>query len=146
MRYLSEAVKQHLKQLNIICFAIVAGVLIFAGVVWFLVTGGGFTPLEGLPPYLATVLNLVGLVFLGKAYLLPRLSPPPAPGAPEEARIAWHKRNTILGFALREGGAFVPLVGVLLTGRMAGGYAVAGLAILAMVFGWPRADQVTEAP
>ena len=143
MRYSSEALEEHIKQLNIICFAVVSGMLIFAGLVWYLVAGGGFTPPEGLPSYLAMVLNLTGLVFLVKAHFLPRISPGPSQGAPEEARIAWHKRNTILGFALREGGAFVALVGVLLTGQMAGGFAVAGLAILAMVFAWPRAEQVT---
>jgi hypothetical protein len=86
----------------------------------------------------------VGLVVLVKALLLPRLFSAPSRGAPEADLLAWHKRNTILGFALREGAAFVALVGVLLTGRMAGGFAVAALALLSMAFAWPRKEQLDQ--
>ena len=144
MRNPSEAVEQHLKQLNIFCFAILSGVVIFGGVVWFLLNGGGFTPPDGIPTYFATLFNLVALAALLKAFFLPRLFPPPAPGAPEESRLDWHRKDTLLGFALREGGAFIALVGVLLTGRISGGFAVAGLAILAMAFAWPRVDQLQD--
>jgi len=143
MRRPSEAVEKHLNQLTIICFAIMMGVVIFGGVVWYLLSSRSFTPPDGLPVYLALVCNLLALVFLVKAFLLPRLSPPPSsPEAPDEAWLAWHKRTTILGFALREGGAIVALVGVLLTGQLAGGFALAGLAVLSMVFAWPRAEQL----
>jgi len=94
MRNPSEAVEQQLKQLSIICFAIVSGVVIFGGVVWYLLNSGGFTPPEGLPTYLATLFNLVALV------------------------------------------------GVLLTGQQAGGFAMAGLAVVTMAFSWPRGDQL----
>ena len=42
MRNPSEAVEQHLRQMGIICFAIVSGVVIFWGVVWYLLGSGGF--------------------------------------------------------------------------------------------------------
>lgn len=144
MRNPSEAVEQHLKQLGIICLAIASGVVIFGGVVWYLLNSGGFTPAEGLPGYLATLFNLAALVALLKAHFLPRLFPPPPSGAPEESRLAWHKRNTILGFAIREGAAFIALVGVLMTGQQAGGFTIAGLAIVAMAFAWPRLDQFQD--
>ena len=35
----SEAVRSHLRQTNIVGFAILAGILIFSGVVWFLLEG-----------------------------------------------------------------------------------------------------------
>lgn len=142
MSITSEAVGQHIRQLGIICVAIVSGVAIFGGVVWVLLTGGGYTPSDGIPDYLGLILNLTGLAFLAKAQLLPRFRPPPPPSAPEADRIAWHRLTTILAFALREGAAFLGLVGALLTGRMAGGFAVAGLAILSMIFAWPRPEQV----
>jgi hypothetical protein len=142
MRNPSEAVEQHLKQLGIISFAIVSGVVIFGGVVWYLLNSGGFTPPDGLPTYLATLFNLMALVALVKAHFLPRLFSAPPPEAPEESRLAWHKRKTILGFAIREGAAFIALVGVLLTGQQAGGFAMAGLAVVTMVFAWPRGDQL----
>jgi len=142
MRNPSEAVEQQLKQLSIICFAIVSGVVIFGGVVWYLLNSGGFTPPEGLPTYLATLFNLVALVALVKAHFLPRFFSAPPSDAPEESLLAWHKRNTILGFAIREGAAFIALVGVLLTGQQAGGFAMAGLAVVTMAFSWPRGDQL----
>ena len=146
MRNSSEAVQSHLKQLGMVCFAILMGVVIFCGVVWYLVNPGGFTPLEGLPSYLPTVLNLVALVLLLKAHLLPRLLPPPGSGADEESRLAWHRRNTILAFALREGAAIIVLVGILLTGQQTGGFAVVGLALVAMILGWPRLSQLQSGP
>jgi hypothetical protein len=142
MRKPSEAAKQHLRQLGIICFAILTGVVIFWGVVWYLLGSGGFAPLQGLPPFLAALCNLAALLALVISFLLPRLLAPPPSGAPEEDRLARHRRDTILGFALREGGAFIALVGVLLTGQAVGGFAMAGLAIVAMVFAWPRMDQL----
>lgn len=138
----SEAAQEHLKQLGIICFAIMSGVVIFAGVVWYLMNASSFSPPEGIPAYLAALFNLVALVAIVKAQLLPRIHRPPHPDAPEESHLAWHKRGTIIAFALREGGAFMALVGVLLTGRQGAGFALAGLAILAMVAGWPRVGQI----
>ncbi len=144
MRNPSEAVKHHLRRLGVICFAIMAGVVIFGGVVWYLLNSGGFSPPEGLPSYLATVFNLVALVAIVKAFLLPRFfqPPPSAPQAPEEAWLAWHKRTTIVGFALREGAGLIALVGVLLTGQQGVGFAMAGLAVLSMILAWPRAEQL----
>ncbi len=140
----SEAVEQHLKRISIICVGIMAGVVIFGGVVWYLLNSGLFTPPEGLPSYLATLFNLVALVAIVKAHFVPRLFPAPPFDASEESRLGWHNRNTLLGFALREGGAAIALVGVLLTGQQAGGFAMAGLAIVAMVFAWPRLDQIQD--
>jgi hypothetical protein len=142
MRNPSAAVEQHLRKMGLVCSAILSGVVVFSAVVWYLVNRGGFTSPEGLPNYLATLFNLVAFVALLKAHFLPRLFPPPPAGASEEALLTRHGRNTILGFALREGAGFIALVGVLLTGRQAGGFALAGLAIIAMVFAWPRLDQL----
>ncbi len=144
MRNPSEAVQQHLRRLGVICFAILMGVVIFGGVVWYLLESGSFSPPGNLPPYLATVFNLVALVAILKAYLLPRFfqRPPEAPEAPEEAWLAWHNRTTIVGFALREGAALVALVGVLVTGQRIGGFAMAGLAVLSMILAWPRSEHL----
>ena len=140
----SEAVEHHLKRMGIICFAILSGVVIFAGVVWYLTTNGVAPLMEGPPSYLANLFNLVALVALVKAHFLPRLFPAPPSDAPEGTRLAWHSRNTLLGFALREGGALIALVGVLLTGQQTGGFAITGLAIVTMVIAWPRLDQIQD--
>ncbi len=145
MRNPSKAVTAHFRLLNLLCLAILGGVVIFAGVVWFLLSTGTYTPPEGIPAYLGSLLNLVALVALLKAHFLPRFFRPPPRGAPEEGFLAWHRLVTLIAFALREGGAFAALVGALLTGRPAGGMAVAGLAIVAMVLAWPREDQLPGA-
>jgi len=121
------------------------GVALFGGIVWYLVNGGGFTPPEGMPGYLPILFNVVALVAIVKAQFLPRLFSPPPKDASEGSFLAWHQRTTIIGFALREGAGFIALVGVLLTGQQAGGFAMAGLAIVAMAFAWPRAEQLQNA-
>lgn len=139
----SDAVQRHLRQLTIICFAILSGVILFSAVVWYLLNNGSLPPEDlDLPPWMGTLFNVVALVALGKAYLLPRLLPAPGPGASDQEVLGWHKRTTVLGFALREGGAFVALVGAMLTGRLAGTAAVVGLAVLTMVLAWPRQEQL----
>ena len=62
MRMPTEAVQRHLRQLGIICAAMMMGVALFGGVVWYLVNGGGFTPPEGMPGYLPTLFNVVALL------------------------------------------------------------------------------------
>jgi hypothetical protein len=128
--------------MGIICAALLTGVVGFGVVVWYLLNSGGFTPLEGMPSYLGLLFNAVALVAIVKAQFLPRIFPRPSQEAPEGELLAWHSRTTIVGNALREGGAFMALVGVLLTGQQGGGFAVAGLAVLAMIVGWPRAEQL----
>ena len=142
----SEAVQAHLNQLSIICGAIVSGVLVFAVVVWYLLSSGSMPPADlELPSWMGTLTNLVALVALIKAVLLPRLIGAPAAGAPEEAFISWHKKVTIVGFALRDGATLIALVGAMLTGQLAGAAVLVGLAVLSMVMAWPRADQMGKA-
>lgn len=139
----SEPVKGHLSQLNIICSAIFAGVVIFAAVVWYLLRSGAMPPHDmDLPAWTSTLANVLALVVLLKAQFLPRLFGIPGSGASEEDWIAWHKRTVVVGFALREGAAFIALVGAMLTGRLVGATYMVGLAFLAMVLAWPRMGQL----
>lgn len=139
----SESLTQHLNQLAIISLAIMGGVVLFSAVVGYLL-GEGTLP-QGdadFPPWMSPLFNGVSLVVLVKALFLPRLFAPPTAGAPEEEWLAWHKKSTIVGYALMEGAALIALVGVILTGRSLGAIFMVGLALLAMVFAWPRADQL----
>ena len=142
MRRPSERVDHHLRQLGVICSAMLMGVVVLGGIVWYLLNSGGFTPPEGMPGFSAILFNLVALVAIVKTLFLPRLFPPPTEGAPEEELLAWHQRTTIVGFALREAAALTALVGVMLTGQQVGGFAMAGLALVAMVLAWPRLEQL----
>lgn len=62
MRVQSKAVEEHLRMVNIIGLAILSGVLVFGGVVWYLVNVGGFEPSVQLPAYLALGANVLALV------------------------------------------------------------------------------------
>lgn len=135
----SEAQKAHLTQLSIICSAILTGVAIFAGVVVYLLRTGSMPPKDmDLPSWMGTLFHVVALVALIKAQLLPHLFGRPSRDAPEEAHLAWHRRTVIVGFALREAAALMALVGLMLTGQVAGATFMVGLAILTMVLAWPR--------
>jgi hypothetical protein len=117
-------------------------VVVFGGVVWYLLGATVYKPSEGIPPSLATLLSSLALTLLLAAHLLPRFLKPPSRGEPEESLLAWHQQTTIIGFALREGAALLALVGALVTGRMVGGAAVAALTLVTMVLAWPREEQI----
>ena len=139
----SQRLRAHRTQLNVFCGAIVGGVVIFAGVVWFLLRTGAMPPQDlELPTWMSPLFNVVALVALLKAQLLPRLFGTPPPGAPEGDWLAWQRRTTMVGFALRDAAALIALVGAVLTGRWVGALFMVGLAILAMVLTWPREAQL----
>ena len=139
----SEEVQAHLRQLSIICFAVFSGVVIFTVVVWYLLASGDFPPEDlDFPSWMGSMFNAVALVALVKAHFIPRLFGKPGPGAPETAWMAWHKKTIIVGFALREGAAFVALVGAMLTGQLVGAIIMVGLAIISMIPAWPRVEQM----
>ena len=133
----------HLRQLRVICLAIPSGVVIFAGVVWYLLSSGSFEPpMAGEDTYLGNLLNLIGLSTLVIAHFVPVLMKAPGRGASYDDVMNWHRISTIVSFAVREAAAFMALVGGLLTGRLGWAFAVAGLAIVTMVLAWPRAGQL----
>jgi hypothetical protein len=139
----TEAMKSHLNQLSIFCSAIFAGVAVFAAVVWYLLDSGSMPPQDlDLPSWMSTLFNVAALVAMLKAHFLPRLFGTPGPGAQEEAWLAWHKKTTMVGFAFRDAGALIALVGAMLTGQLVGAAFMVGLASLTMVLAWPRADQL----
>jgi hypothetical protein len=138
-----EAISTHLRQLQIICVAIMSGVVIFSGVVWYLLASGAVSPsLAGTVPYLGTLLNLMGLSLLVIAHYFPVLMKAPGRDASQEDFVAWHRVSTVIAYAIREGAAIMALVGVLLTGRTGMGSAVVGLAIVAMILAWPKTSQL----
>jgi hypothetical protein len=81
MRRQSEAVEQHLRQMGIVCFAILMGTVLVAG----------YSPSQEFPSYLVLGANLLALVVILKAQFLHRFFPGPGPQAPEEAVLAWPK-------------------------------------------------------
>lgn len=140
----SSEVQQHLRTLYMICGAILSGVVLFGVVVFVLLRSGAMGSTEQVPDSVGLILNLAGLSVLVVAHFLPRTIPRPAKDASLEAAFAWHKKTVIIATALREGAAFMALVGVLLTGSWPPGIGVAGLAVLTILLGWPREAQIQE--
>ena len=139
----SEEVRQHLRVLSVICAAILSGILLSAGVTWYLRSSGTFGgDTSGGAVNLSTILNLAALMVLVVAHFLPRALAATGPGAPFEEILAAHKRSIIIGMALREGAALMAIVGVLLTGEVTPGMTVAGLAVVLILLGWPRKSQL----
>ena len=139
----NEDVAAHLRQLSLICLAIPSGVVIFAGVVWYLLSSGSFEPpMAQDGASIGNLLNLIALSTLIVAHFLPVLMKAPGPGASRGDVLAWHRTATIVAFAVREAAAFMALVGGMLTGELGWAFAVAGLAIVAMIGAWPRASQL----
>jgi hypothetical protein len=139
----SEGVRNHLKLMNILSFAILSGILIFAGVVWFLLRSGELPPTNiEIPPWVGLLFDAAALVALLTAHFLPWIFGKPERGAPEEAVLAWHRKTVIVGSAFREAAAFIALVGAMLTGGLTGAVTMVGLAVFTMVLAWPRERQL----
>jgi hypothetical protein len=138
-----EPVQAHLRQLTLICFAFLSGVLIFSGVVWFLLTSGNAPPEDlDLAPWAGTIFNGIALVALVMSYFPSKHLRAPGRDASDEDLIAWHRQTTLIGFSLREGAALFALVGAQLTGKVLAAIAIVGWAIIAMILAWPRAEQL----
>lgn len=140
----SSEVHQHFRNLHLICGALLSGVVLYGVVVFVLLRSGTMGSVEQVPSSVGPILNLIALGVLVVAHFLPRNLPRPARDAPLGEALAWHKRTILIATALREGAAFLALVGVLLTGSWAPGIGVVGLAILTILLGWPKEAQIEE--
>jgi hypothetical protein len=136
--------KQHLRTLNIICAAIVSGIVALGVVVYVLLRSGTLGPDPSVSDLTGMVINLMALAVLVVAQFLPRQLPRPGAGASGAEVFAWHKKTIIIATALREGAAFLALVGILLTGSWSPGIGVVVLAVLLILLGWPRETQLQE--
>ena len=139
----SPAVRDHMKQMRIICSAIIGGVTVFAGVVYYLHSTGSFTGGDlDLPDWVGMLLNGVALALLLGAHLVRQIFSPPARPRDEEAALTWHRQTIIVGFAVREAAAFTALVGALLTGEVLGAGTMVALTYISMTMAWPRRAQI----
>ncbi|MFC1660143.1 hypothetical protein ACFL3S_01580 [Gemmatimonadota bacterium] len=138
----SGLIQQHLRTLSILSAAIVSGIVLFGAVVFYLLSSGGLGQGSDVPGSTGLILYLSALSVLVVAHFLPKALETPGRGASLEEVLAWHKKTTLIAMGLREGAAFMALVGIMLTGSWTPGIGVAGLAILTIVLGWPRETQI----
>lgn len=139
----SQTIRAHMSQLRIICSAILGGVTLFAGVVWYLNRSGSLPSQDlDLPDWMGLLLNGVALALLLGAHFSPVLFSSHGLSRDEEGALARHRQIVIVGFALREAAAFIALVGALLTGQLLGAGAMVALAYVSMIMAWPSRDQI----
>jgi len=142
-------VDEAVRFLNVVCIGMVMSVGFLAVVAWFVASGPGAGGQVGppLPRALVYVGLAVGVGLLLVAPVAHRKmldrsgrslrADERADTALESFRLA-----TLLAFLLREGAAIVGLMLTLLTNEPMWCYVLAALAIVAMIWGWPRQEQV----
>jgi hypothetical protein len=143
-------VDEAVRFLNVVCVALVLSVGALVVVAWFVASGPGAMGQVGppLPAALAYAGFAVGLGLLFAAPVIHRrMLARAASGARAEERtdtaLESYRLATLLAFILREGAAIVGLMLTLLTNEPMWSYVLSALAIVAMIWGWPRQEQVT---
>lgn len=142
-------VDEALRFLYVVCIGMILSVGVFAIVAWFVASGPGELGQVGppVPHALAYVGFAVGLALLVAAPLvhrkmLARATSTVRADERTDTVLESFRLATLLAFILREGAAIVGLMLTLLTNEPMWCYVLAALAIIAMITGWPRPDQV----
>jgi hypothetical protein len=141
-------VDEALRFLNVVCGALIVSVGAFAMVAWFVASGPGAQGVVGppVPTGVAVFGAVVGVALLLAAPVIYRKMLERATGGRAQERettaLESFRLATMLAFILREGAAIVGLMLTLLTNEPMWCYALAGMAIVAMIWGWPRPDQL----
>jgi hypothetical protein len=141
--------EEALRFLNVVCVGMVASVLVLAVVAWFVAAGPGALGVVGppLPGVLVYLGAAVGVALLLAAPVVHRKMLERATVAVRSTERAHtvlesFRLATLLAFLLREGAAIVGLMLTLLTNEPSWCYGLGALAVVAMIWGWPRRDQL----
>jgi hypothetical protein len=142
-----EVVAEQMRFLNVVCFALVAGVGVYSVVAWFLTSGSDSIGGPDLPRGLAIAGALVAVALLVAAPVAKRkILDKAAVGARADERVTTAVESfrlaTLLSFILREGAAIVGLMLTILTGEPMWCYALGALTVVAMFTGWPRREEL----
>ena len=142
-----EVVSEQMRFLNVVCFALVAGVGAYSVVAWFLTSGSDSIAGPDLPTGLAVVGALVAVGLLIAAPIVRRkILEQAADTARAHERHATavesYRLATLLAFILRDGAAIVGLMLTILTGEPLWCYGLGALTVVAMFTGWPRREEL----
>ena len=144
-------VDEAVRFLNVVCVAMVISVGALAVVAWFVASNLGSAGPVGppLPRALAYVGFAVGLALLFAApvahrKMLARAGVSLRPDERAATLLESFRLATLLAFLLREGAAIVGLMLTLLTNEPMWCYVLGALAIVAMIWGWPRGEQAAS--
>jgi hypothetical protein len=145
-------IDEALRFVNVVCMVLVVSVAGLAAVAWFVANGPGESGIVGppIPAAAAYVLFAIGVALLVVAPLVHRrMLERSGRGQRADERLDGTLENyrlaTLLAFILREGAAIVGLMITVLTNEPGWCYVLAALALVAMIAGWPRRDQLSLA-
>ena len=144
----SGSIDRQVRSLQVICFAFIVSLVIYAGLAWTLVEVVGFDAVVDLDPTLTAAIAMVALGTLPAAEMLSRMLKAKAGllgrDAGAEATLRAYSQAVIVGFALRESCGIIGLVLSLLTGSMLWAVTLSAVALVAMVVAWPRSHAMQE--
>jgi hypothetical protein len=133
------------RRLQILCFAMLMAVVMVNVVLIILLSGGNLNP-SPISPNLPIVLFAIGLVLLVSSGAVKRMVYKRADAEGFDGDLgkvfSAYQTATIVGFALREAGALIGFILSLLTGNPWWSWGLGGAAVVAMVFDWPRREQL----
>ncbi len=146
-----DRAEEALRFLNVVCVGLVATVAVFAMVAWFIASGPGELGPMGppLPAGVAFFGAVVGVALLLAAPVVHRRMLERALAVQRaderlDTALESYRFATLLAFILREGAAIVGLMLTLLTDEAAWCYVLSALTLVAMIWGWPRSDDLAE--
>jgi hypothetical protein len=144
-----QLLETQMRVLTLVCAALAGSLVLYAGITWYLLEQVGLQPVWNTMPLL--VPGVVGLVALGPLCAAPYVSrlllaqaPSAASTADPQAAFQVVMRATIVAFAMREAVGVLGFVLALVSGELIWCVALSGVALLAMLLGWPRRDQMEE--
>ena len=137
----SERVAAEMRVLTIIGASLMGGVATLTGIVWYLLTFGGFVTFD-LPRVASQAALGVFLLSLPLAPLLRgKVDPPDPDGSPAEI-AGRYRAGAIVAFAVREGAGLIGILASLLVGAPNWVLGYGGATLLVMAFGWPSAAEL----
>jgi len=136
---------ERFRRLQILCFAILTSVVMVNVVLTILLISGDLQP-KPVPPNLPIILFAVGLALLVSSGAVKRAvyKRADAEGFDGDLGKVFNAYQTasIIAFALREAGALLGFILALLTGNPWWSWGLGGAAVIAMIFDWPKREQL----
>lgn len=134
-----------LRRLQILCFAILMGVVMVNVVLVILLAAGDLQP-KAVPSNLPVLLFAIGLALLVSSGAVKRAVFKRADAEGFDGDLgkvfSAYQTATILAFALREAGGLIGFILALLTGNPWWSWGLGGAAVIAMIFDWPKREQL----
>jgi hypothetical protein len=143
-----QELERRLARVQHLCRSLAVSVLVYGGLIWFLVYGEPLQPLPWVPAGLPLSLTALAMILMLVASRLRgaivRRAFPSHSSLPvhEEAVIAAYQRATLISFVLLDAAAVLGLGVALLSGSALYGGVLCAAALIGMLVRWPRATEL----